>query len=282
MQFAKTNPRKSLPISSVRSSTFRARGVMATYNISMGRLSAGIGGGYDRRKYIAAPGTVLALANGVIDENYWLAGYLNDHLDEHSGVRADLYANWFRSGSSFTGDANAYGATASYYRNLSRHLSANAALGIEAIDRDSPLSDDWVASALVGVRWAPLYGKISLLAELPVHFQAYLWGGGGVANFNRQSIVYCQGGVNRADGTCGNWLTDAKVSWLASAAFGMRFFTHQGGGIVVEVRDYVFPDSYLINIDRSVAEAGGKTGDPSPNPGLTNLVLVDLGYSFIF
>ena len=137
-------------------------------------------------------------------------------------------------------------------------------------------------NALVGVRWAPLYGKISLLAELPVHFQAYLWGGGGVANFNRQSIVYCQGGVNRADGTCGNWLTDAKVSWLASAAFGMRFFTHQGGGIVVEVRDYVFPDSYLINIDRSVAEAGGKTGDPSPNPGLTNLVLVDLGYSFIF
>jgi hypothetical protein len=141
-------------LGSVRSSTFRARGVMGTYGMSFGRLGAGVGGGYDRRKFIGAPGTVLALANGVVDENYWLAAYLSDRLDEHSGIRADLYANWFQSGSSFAGDATALGATASYYRNLSRHLSATAAVGIDGIDRKAPLEDDWIASALVGVRYS--------------------------------------------------------------------------------------------------------------------------------
>ena len=29
----------------------------------------------------------------------------------------------------------------------------------------------------------------------------------------------------------------------------------------MEVRDYVFPDSYLVNIDRVAAESGGATGD---------------------
>ncbi len=31
----------------------------------------------------------------------------------------------------------------------------------------------------IGARWQPIYGKINLIAELPVHFQLYLWAGGG-------------------------------------------------------------------------------------------------------
>lgn len=153
----------------------------------------------------------------------------------------------------------------------------------------SDLSGLWEmeANGVLGIRWAPLYGKISLMAELPVHFQAYLWGGGGGGTFHRQSLVYCQGGVSSPrssdDVQCGNgYLTDDKATWLASAAFGMRFFTHQGGALKVEVRDYIFPDSYLVDIDRSVAERGGQTGSPSTNPGLTNLVMVDIGYTLFF
>lgn len=141
-------------LGSVSSSTFRARGVMATYGINFGRLSAGIGAGYDRRKFFGAPNTVLAGFNGVVDENYWVAGYFEDRLDQHSGVRADLYANWFQSGSSLTGDATAIGARASYYRMLSAHLSATAAVGLDGINRQAPLTDDWIASALLGVRYS--------------------------------------------------------------------------------------------------------------------------------
>lgn len=141
-------------LGSVRSSTFRGRGVMASYNVRLGRLGAGIGGGYDRRKFFGAPGTVLAQASGLIDENYWLSGFLNGRIDQHSGWRADVYANWFQSGSSLAGDATALGGTASYYRNLTPHLSATAALGIDGIDREPALTDQWIASALVGVRYS--------------------------------------------------------------------------------------------------------------------------------
>jgi hypothetical protein len=127
---------------------------MATFSTSIGRLQAGIGAGYDRRKFIGAPGTVLAASSGVIDENYWLAGFLSQRLDADSGIRADVYANWFQTGSSFAGDATAMGATASYYRNLTRHLTASAAVGIDGIDRDAPLTDEWIASALFGLRYS--------------------------------------------------------------------------------------------------------------------------------
>jgi hypothetical protein len=140
-------------LGSVRSSTFRARGVMASYGHTFGRLSAGIGGGYDRRRFIAAPGTILAAANGKVDENYWLAGYVNGQLGERSSFSTNVYANWFQSGFASAGDGTAFGASAAYNRSLSDHLSATAALGIDGINRQA-LDDIWNASALVGVRYS--------------------------------------------------------------------------------------------------------------------------------
>ena len=140
-------------LGSVRSATFRARGITATYSAQFGNMSAGIGAGYDRRKFIAAPGTVLAVANGVIDENYWLAAYLNGRIDRSSSYSVNVYANWFQSGSSLAGDQSALGATLAYYRNLTDHLVATAALGIDTISRPEPLQGQTNASALVGLRY---------------------------------------------------------------------------------------------------------------------------------
>lgn len=140
-------------LGSVRSAAFRSRGVMATYGIDLGRLQAGIGAGHDRRKFIAAPGIVLASSNGVVDENTWLAAYLNGRVDQHSRFSATLYANWHQSRDALSGDVTAVGATAAYYRSLAEHLSAHAAIGIDGISRG--LTDDiWSASALVGLRYS--------------------------------------------------------------------------------------------------------------------------------
>jgi hypothetical protein len=140
-------------LGAIRSSTFRARGVMATYAVRIGSISTGVGAGYDRRKYIAAPGTVLAAANGVIDENYWLAAYLSGRIDERSSYSANVYANWFQPGNGFGGDTSSLGATAAYYRYLTHRLSATAALGIDGVNQDVPLPDIWTASALLGLRY---------------------------------------------------------------------------------------------------------------------------------
>ncbi len=144
----------SSALGSVRSSVFRSRGVMASYGVKLGgRLQAGLGAGYDRRKFIGAPGTVLALADGVIDENYWAAAYLNGTIDRNSKFSTNFYANWYQSGDALSGDASSVGATAAYYRSLTGRLTATAAVGIDGVNREL-LQDIWTASALVGLRYS--------------------------------------------------------------------------------------------------------------------------------
>jgi hypothetical protein len=112
----------------------------------------GIGAGYDRRKFIAAAGTVLAPANGLVDETYWLGANATYRLDQRSGLSGNIYANWFNSGVDPLGDLSSYGATANYWRNLTEKLSANAAISVDSISREM-LDDLTVASALVGLRY---------------------------------------------------------------------------------------------------------------------------------
>ena len=63
-------------------------------------------------------------------------------------------------------------------RIAQQFLARDPALGIERAD---DLADAWEmrGNLVGGLRWAPIYGKISLLAELPVHFQAYVSAGAG-------------------------------------------------------------------------------------------------------
>ncbi|KHK91155.1 hypothetical protein LK12_09595 [Novosphingobium malaysiense] len=141
-------------LGSLRSSTFRARGVAASYSMKLARLNAGVGLGYDRRKFIAAEGTVLASANGVVDENYWLAAYVSGPLGRNAGWATNVYANWLSSNDPLFGDVAGYGASASYYRLLTRRLRANVAVAIDGASRDTPdINDIWTASALAGLRY---------------------------------------------------------------------------------------------------------------------------------
>jgi hypothetical protein len=124
---------------------------MATYSYQIGRTSMGLGAGYDRRRFIAARGTVLAAANGVVDENYWLAAYLNGRIDARSSFSTNIYWNWFEPG--LGADAAAVGATAAYNRSLTHKLSATAAVGVDGVNQDG-FQDIWTASALLGVRYS--------------------------------------------------------------------------------------------------------------------------------
>jgi hypothetical protein len=140
-------------LGSVRSASFRGRGVMASLGLTGNNLQYGLGAGYDRRSFIAAPGTVLALANGVIDQNYWIAAYLNGRIDRNSSFGTNVWANWYQSGDALAGNTSAIGATAAYYRSLASNLTATAAVGMNGISRET-LQDIWTASGLVGLRYS--------------------------------------------------------------------------------------------------------------------------------
>ncbi len=142
-------------LGSVRSAVYRGRGIAASYSREIGHLNAGIGAGYDRRDFIAGRNTVLAAADGVVDENWWIAAYLSGELGRDAGWSANVYANWLSSSDALTGNVSGYGATLGYYRMLARRLRASVALGIDGTTRDDPLYDDyWTASALAGLRYS--------------------------------------------------------------------------------------------------------------------------------
>ena len=141
-------------LGAVRSATFRSRGVTASLAFNFGRLQAGIAGGYDRRKFIAAPGTVLASADGVTDKSYWAGAYLNGQIDRNSSFATNLYASWFESGFNLAGKSSAYGASATYYRNVTQHLTARAAVSVDGFNTDSLPDSYWSAAGLVGLRYS--------------------------------------------------------------------------------------------------------------------------------
>lgn len=119
----------------------------------MGRISTGVGIGYERRKYVAPRGSVLGLIDGVTEKNLWLSAYMRAMLDERSSVTTNFYINRYYSGLELVGDSTSFGASAAYYRMLTRRLSARAAVGIDGNTRQDD-EDYWTATALVGMQYA--------------------------------------------------------------------------------------------------------------------------------
>lgn len=186
---------------------------------------------------------------------------------------------------------------------LSRHTGLARSISESFLDRqDKKITDEledlWQMNlhGVAGVRWAPIYGKLSLLADVPAHFQAYLWAGGGLGSFKRQSIIQCSHVVDRQQGVCDNrtdlgdrssatesyWETETRVAPVVSGALGFRFFIKDKHGVRFELRDWVFQDAYRVGLSREDWEAGRQSGTPAKNPGLTHLVQFDLGYTFSF
>lgn len=140
-------------LSSVASSVFRARGVNATYSHRIGRMQAGIGAGYIRRKYIARDQSVLGVANGQVDESFYVDAGLNGSIDRRSSFGVSAYAAWFQSGASSFGDVSTIGANAAYFRNLTDRLVATAAVGLDSVNR-KVIEDEVIASGQVGLRYS--------------------------------------------------------------------------------------------------------------------------------
>jgi outer membrane beta-barrel protein len=163
--------------------------------------------------------------------------------------------------------------------------------------------DLWQMSwnATLVARWSPIYGKVNVAAELPVHFNAYLLAGGGVGGMERDSLVYCMGGaegLSRSQYTCRAELADSSrydltplhdsaVKPVVVGGAGLRFFLADWAGLRLEVRDFIFADEFLVNIDRAAAErdspgAEPAEGTPAPDAGLTHLVFLNVGATFTF
>lgn len=139
-------------LASVRSSVFRNRGGVASYSQTMGRYSAGIGIGYDRRTFVAAPGTVLAVADGLSEESLYASVFASGQVGQRGFFTVNAYGNYLTS--DFTdGSAWVFGTSASYNQQIYAGLSARAAVSLDYLDSDVSGEDIRTAAALVGLRY---------------------------------------------------------------------------------------------------------------------------------
>lgn len=185
------------------------------------------------------------------------------------------------------------GYAISSHTSLAQQIQNDFAINA-SISTANDLADLWemTLNAVIGARFQPIYGKINLVAELPIHFQFYVWVGGGFGIFKHESVALC---TAKSGSTCTAFLTESKAGPLVSVALGFRFFFATSTPIPgeksmgqhslkFEVRDWSYLDSYWVGVDRATASASNPTagGQQSSNAGVTNLVQFDIGYSYIF
>ncbi len=129
----------------------------------------------------------------------------------------------------------------------------------------------WVAMTVV--RWSPIYGKLNLAAEVPVHFGAYASVGGGVLGVFRESLADCSSVTPRGDGYVDyECASSHDVKPGVTFALGLRFYLADWLALRAEMNSFMFPDEYRIHLN-------------SPNErlvqGFTN-VLMFLGGASVF
>lgn len=140
-------------LGSLRSAAFRSRGVSASVVTNSAGWESGLAVGYNQQKFLTSPLGAQAQLDGLVDENYYVVGFLGRDLDRRSRFETNVYGNWIDPGFSLSPDVYNVGANAAYYRQIWRGLSATAALGIDSVKQED-VGSDVTASALLGLRYS--------------------------------------------------------------------------------------------------------------------------------
>ncbi len=139
-------------LGSATATQFRSRGVQALLSRTAGGWNLGVGGGYDRRKLLVPPSSVLAPFNGITDENYYAFASAARQLDRDSDLTGTVTFNYFDNGAPGAGDVTAMGAGVTYTHRFWRQLTGTAAATLSSFDQDG-FNSELIGSALLGLRY---------------------------------------------------------------------------------------------------------------------------------
>jgi outer membrane beta-barrel protein len=145
-------------------------------------------------------------------------------------------------------------------------------------------------NAQIGARWEPVYGKLSLLTALPIHFKWYLDLDAGISHFTRDSLYYCsnynintQDCEKKTDGSnTYQTVQGDRYGWLASVGTGMRFIFLQRAALLIGVREYFWYDTYQTGFNGGDFITAPKGTAGKLNKGVTLSLFADLGLSWTF
>ena len=140
-------------LSSVNSNFYRSRGVYANYSKSSGLWVYGIGVGYDNRHYLAPDlGPSIDGFDGQTDQSVTVDGIVERKLSPVSNVTVNALGAWYKGSAFGSHGYYSYGATGSYNRSFSPHLSGSASLGVYSGAGDGS-NDDVIGTGLIALRY---------------------------------------------------------------------------------------------------------------------------------
>ncbi|WP_353229205.1 hypothetical protein [Novosphingobium sp.] len=121
-------------LGSANALAFRAHGGNATYGMTVGRLSANIGGGYFSRRFIGAQGTILASRNGALDQTWYVNAGLSGPIDRQTRFFVNGFASVYRNNTTSLGDTANWGATGSLVHHLTDRLTGTASVEVLGVN----------------------------------------------------------------------------------------------------------------------------------------------------
>ena len=197
-------------------------------------------------------------------------------VDQYGGVVSVSYHpnEWVDAGVDFLANRTGFSSLTGQIR-ARLPPRTNPASGQANTGDEIAGADQMVGGALVMARIAPIYGKLNLAAELPVHFQVFLLGGAGAAAFKHESVNLC---ASPGDGPCapGDYQTTTSLKPVGEVGGGLRFYLGQHLSLRTEVRAFLYPASVLRGAD--LTQPG--TGTSARYLGL--ITTVGLGASALF
>jgi hypothetical protein len=139
-------------LQSITGSTFRARGVNATFSGERGLWSYGIGAGYNHRRYFLPSGAAFVTTQGSSDDDVSVYGSLGRQLGRTSQIDLSAYVSWYDSNLPGAEPVTGQGATVTYSRSfLLERLQLLAAMGLYHSDDGTESATN--ASGQLGLRY---------------------------------------------------------------------------------------------------------------------------------
>jgi hypothetical protein len=139
---------------SVNTSAYRSRGVAIVYSSQHGRVTSGLGIGYNQRKFLSPTGALGQVTiDGVKEQNWYAQANLDYALTQQSSISGDFFTGLSKSGLAGAGDVWSTGATLSYFHNFGRSLSTSLSAGLYS-QKVENLESTVNVSANAGVRYS--------------------------------------------------------------------------------------------------------------------------------
>lgn len=215
-----------------------------------------------------------------------VGGSLNTRLTEHT-IFSALVARDFAE--TFAGELRVGYALSSHSALADQQADRVFVQSTTAVPQATDFADLWELKGfgLLSLRWAPVHAEASILDELVFVVRPYLALGAGVAQFAQESMVVCNARGVATAGTparpCAAYLRRERAHAVFSGAVGLLAFLHLRHALRLEVRDWAWLDDYLADVDRAAAlNPATRTGGGTPVYGLTQVVQLDVGYTFFF